>query len=325
MRQWAKATAILGYIEGQSTSEIAKLVGAGRSTVVKWITAYTKMGFMSLHPRRPPGRPSRLTLEQMEELQQIVRDGPEHAGFHSGIWSARMITELIQRRFGVKYNWKYVPRLLHRLGFSIQRPRKLLSRADHKAQAQWLNERLPAIKEEAHRVGGIVLFEDEASFQLDPTLHRTWAPRGEQPRVPTRGERRTAHVYGAIDLENAYFSYSFAEVFNGSTFLGFLQALVRRYDGRKIFLIIDNGPCHNLNKQGKVWLHEHRDSIELHRLPPYSPELNAVEGIWKTTRRTATHNRFFNTTEERDRSLIRTFRAFQRKPSLVEPHVLRFR
>ena len=62
------------------------------------------------------------------------------------------------------------------------------------------------------------MFEDEASFQLDPTLHRTWARRGQQPRIPTRGERKTGHVYGAIAVPTARFSYAFAEVFNGSTF-----------------------------------------------------------------------------------------------------------
>jgi transposase len=82
----------------------------------------------------------------MAELSQMIQDGPEQAGFHSGVWTARMIRELIFKKFGIEYNWKYVPRLLHRLGFSVQRPRKLLARADHEAQAQWLKKRLPAIK-----------------------------------------------------------------------------------------------------------------------------------------------------------------------------------
>jgi DDE superfamily endonuclease len=63
-----------------------------------------------------------------------------------------------------------------------------------------------------------VLFEDEASFQLDPTLHRTWARVGQQPRVATRGERKTAHIFGAIALDDARFDFAFASVFNSERF-----------------------------------------------------------------------------------------------------------
>ena len=169
------------------------------------------------------------------------------------------------------------------------------------------------------------MFEDEASFQLDPTLHRTWARRGQQPRIPTRGERKTGHVYGAIAVPTARFSYAFAEVFNGSTFHRFLKRLVAKYRATKLFLILDNAPCHNLDAEGKAWLAEHCDDIELHRLPSYSPEFNPTEGVWKTTRKMATHNRFFATTADRDHSLTRTFHAFQCKPELLAAHVERFR
>jgi hypothetical protein len=95
------------------------------------------------------------------------------------------------------------------------------------------------------------MFGDEASFWLDGSLHRTWAPVGVQPHVDTFGLRKTAHVFGALSLETKpKFRYAFADVFNGTTFLDFLQQLVR-YSRRKIFLIIDNGPCHNLKPEGK--------------------------------------------------------------------------
>ncbi len=90
---------------------------------------------------------------------------------------------------------------------------------------------------------------------------------------------------------------------------------------RKIFLIIDNGPCHNLKPAGKTWLSENRHRIELSRLPPYSPNLNAIEGVWKETKKRTTHNRFFRTTDERDAALRYTFAA---RPSLLAGQVTRF-
>jgi transposase len=169
------------------------------------------------------------------------------------------------------------------------------------------------------------MFEDEASFWLDGTLHRTWARIGVQPRVDTYGQRKTAHVFGAVSLDRADFAYQFADVFNGETFWGFLKRLVRRFAPRKIFLVIDNAPYHWLSDAGKEWLKKNSDKIELHRLPAYSPEFNPMEPVWKETRKRTTHNRFYATTQERDGALRKTFRDFQRRPQLIEAHVARFR
>jgi transposase len=169
------------------------------------------------------------------------------------------------------------------------------------------------------------MFGDEASFWLDGTLHVTWSKVGMQPRVDTFGARKTAHVYGALSIERRpYFVYHFAPVFNGATFLGFLKELIRRCPRRKVFLIIDNGPCHNLKEDGVRWLAEHRHRVELFRLPAYSPELNGIEGVWKVTKKTTTHNRFYHTVPERDAALVSTFETFKAYPHMIAGHVERF-
>jgi transposase len=179
-------------------------------------------------------------------------------------------------------------------------------------------------KKKALACRGRILFEDEASFWLDGTLHQTWSRIGIQPRVDTFGQRKTAHVFGAVSLEDADFTYRFAPVFNGHTFHQFLLQLVSKYSSQKLFIVIDNGACHWLDDDGKRWLKNNRKHIELHRLPPYSPEFNPQEGVWKATRRHATHNRFYSTIAERDAALRKTFSRFQRCPNLISNHVRRF-
>ena len=168
------------------------------------------------------------------------------------------------------------------------------------------------------------MFEDEASFWLDGSLHRTWARVGVQPRVDTFGLRKTAHVFGVVSLERRpRFLYSFAPVFNARTFFGFLKSLLKR-SRRKVFLIIDNAPSHRLDEEGQQWLAANRHRIELFRLPPYSPEFNPVEGVWKQTKKRTTHNRFFRTTDERDSALRATFAEFVARPALIAGQVARF-
>jgi len=132
-------------------------------------------------------------------------------------------------------------------------------------------------------------------------------------------------VFGAVSLDEAHFTYQFSEVFNGHTFHQFLERLVAAHAPRKIFLIVDNGPCHWLDEAGKEWLAANPDKIEIHRLPPYSPEFNPTEGVWKATRKMATHNRFYRTVEERDGALTATFEKFRSCPELISPQVARFR
>lgn len=156
-------------------------------------------------------------------------------------------------------------------------------------------------------------------------MHRTWAPIGHQPRVDTYGIRKTAHLYATIELWDAEFTYWFSPVFNGGTFWAFLRRLVSKYSPRKVLLIIDNAPWHRLPPEGQAWLTANRKRIELFRLPGYSPELNPMEPVWKTTRKMTTHNRFYETTHERDAALRTTFTKFQRRPALIAAHVARFR
>jgi transposase len=131
-------------------------------------------------------------------------------------------------------------------------------------------------------------------------------------------------LFATVRLHDADFTYWFADVFNGETFWAFLKRLVAKHRGRKVFLVIDNAPCHNLPPEGKEWLAENRKRIELHRLPPYSPELNPIEPVWKATRKMTTHNRFYATTDERDAALRHTFATFRRSPRLISAHVERF-
>ena len=146
LKRWKRVRAVLGCIEGRTGSEVAQELGVDRSTIARWVAAYAARGIPALTPRTAPGPRSRLTDEQQKALGQAIEQGPEAAGFFCGVWTTRIIAEHIRREFGIEYNWKYVAELLHRLGFSVQRPRKRLSRADRAAQQYWLRHTFPRIK-----------------------------------------------------------------------------------------------------------------------------------------------------------------------------------
>jgi transposase len=123
---------------------------------------------------------------------------------------------------------------------------------------------------------------------------------GSQPEIKSPVERFKMSIFGAmgrngqlITLEN--------KTFDAQTFRLFLEKLLRdaevgrKEDGkkRKILLVLDNARYHHA-KILQSWLEEVSDLLELFFLPPYSPDLNPIEMLWKQTRRNVTHNRFFS-------------------------------
>lgn len=146
LKSWQRCTAVLACIDGATRAASAGRLGVDPSTVSRWVGTYGERGVEALHPSTPAGAESRMTQEEFAELAELIESGPAECGFVSGVWTARMVGQLIERRYGVRYHWKYVPELLHKLGFSVQRPRKLLSRANHDAQERWMRKTFPAIK-----------------------------------------------------------------------------------------------------------------------------------------------------------------------------------
>ena len=152
--RWRRGRAVLGYINGGRVTDLAADAGVTRGSVNRWLQWYEAMGVEGLATGKAPGPAPKLTEEQHGLLGALIDAGPQAAGYTSGVWTGPMIADLIEQRFAVRYHNHHIPRLLNQLGFSIQRPRKRLARADLQAQATWLRTTLPAIKKKPPLAAG---------------------------------------------------------------------------------------------------------------------------------------------------------------------------
>ncbi len=168
-----------------------------------------------------------------------------------------------------------------------------------------------------------MIFTDEASFRQDSTLHATWSRVGCPPEVPVTGERKSVKILGAIELWRTRFDYRQDTVFNADSYLGFLEQLARRYRRQGAILIQDNASYH---KDAEVWnwFKSNRHWLEVHQLPPYSPELNPTERLWQHTRKNGTHNRFFSGLDALVTTLTRVFGEMQSHPQLISSYLAPF-
>jgi transposase len=109
---------------GLSQSQVARKFGVSRTTASRWYRALNGRGMEALRKRRAPGRPSRLTQDQLKGLAEIYQAGPRAAGFHTDHWTTGRFAESIHARFGIRYDPDHVGRIMHRLGLRQKlRPR----------------------------------------------------------------------------------------------------------------------------------------------------------------------------------------------------------
>ena len=144
-----------------------------------------------------------------------------------------------------------------------------------------------------------VFYQDEVHFKLTLSIIRAWFLAGTCPEIKSPTERFKMSVFGAMGKSGQLITLQ-STVFNAVTFKLFLEKLVCQAEvgftkegkRKKILLILDNAKYHHA-KILQPWLEEMQDVLRLCFLPPYSPELNAIERLWKKTRRNVTHNRHF--------------------------------
>ena len=101
---------------GLSQSQVARKFGVSRTTASRWNRALKGTGVESLRKRRAPGRPSRLSADQLQGLREVYEAGPRAAGFDSDRWTTLKFAEAIFGRFAIRYDPDHVGRIMHKLG-----------------------------------------------------------------------------------------------------------------------------------------------------------------------------------------------------------------
>lgn len=219
LRLYKIVQGLLWVHEGKSLTGVAQLRHVDVKTVYNGLCRFMVKGLGWLCGQHYPGRgrKSKLSGEQKQALYERVKRGPEANGFSGGVWNSAMIVELIGRCWGIRYNPRYLSRLLKGLGLSYPKACFVSDRCDEEAyeqaRRQWTNETWPAIVERARAPGAVILFTDEVSLALWGSLGRTWAPRGQPPQVKTTGQRKGLKLFGAIDFHSGAFYYHEARAY----------------------------------------------------------------------------------------------------------------
>src|SRR5882724_3535393 len=273
--------AVRSVQEGESPELVARVIGVNRSAVYGWLAQYRRGGWGALKAKPLFGRPPKLDGNKLKWIYDTVtQKNPLQLKFAFALWTREMVATLIKDRFNISLSLVSVGRLLAQLGITCQKPLHRALERDEALVQQWLKQEFPRIKALAQREKAEIFFGDAAHMRSDHHAGRSWGQKGETPVVEATGARHGMSLISAITSRGQMrFMIKDRGGVNADVFIEFLKRLITGAK-RAIFLIVDRGPAH-IAKKTKAFVGSLNGRLRLFYLPPYSPDRNPDELVWK--------------------------------------------
>lgn len=282
-QQWIRTQAVKMSKAGMPASAIAQHFSVSTRAVFQWLAAYQTGGQAALIAKSGAGRPPKLSADDLSQLARMIRDNtPDQLRFPFGLWTLKIIGKLIEREFKWLPSMPTLVKLMSLLGFTPQRPIRRAWQQDEVLVERWRTQEFPAITARAKAKGATIFFADEAGMRSDCHTGRTWAPCGITPIVKSTGKRFSMQMLSAISGHGELHFMLHEGRVNSDVFVRFLVQLMQGRT-RPVILVVDG---HSIHKSAQVCSHVEstHGMLELVYLPPYSPQLNPDEQVWKNVK-----------------------------------------
>jgi putative transposase len=224
-------------------------------------------------------------VDKLSELEAFLKEGATSHGWINDIWTIQRVRELIKSKFQIDLSHSTVWIILkRRLKWSSIKPQTVLRERDEEKILRWREKEFDEIRLRTQRRNAFLVFIDEAGFMLQPTLRKTFAPRGSRPvtRVSDPHGRISTACAIAVSPKRKRLSLYFRLLPDNTNFTGFTIASFLKYVRQEIRLPItviwDSIPIHAAEPVRR-YLRSHRDVV-LEMIPEYAPELNPADGVW---------------------------------------------
>jgi len=276
--------AVLLRSENWTIAAIAQALRVHESTISRHIKDYLDEEKLSF----TKGGSSSLLSEQQTE--QLIAHLTENLYHHT-----HDIAKYIEETCGIKYSVSGLNKLLHRHGFTYKKTKGRPYKANPDQQAAFIKKykKLKSTLKEGEKI----VFIDAVHPTQATKLSYGWIKKGQTVEISTTASRTRINLIGAIELENiGETRVAEYKTINSASVADFFIEIRKKYDIKfKLHIILDQSGYHRsaeLKKSAKSL------NIKLHYLPPYSPNLNPIERLWKVMNEHARNNQFFETSSE---------------------------
>ncbi len=263
-----------------SNKVIGEVVGLHYNSVGQWINVYKEQGLQGLLVNGYGGRKSEMDTHAVSVLQSFQSQPP---------LSAAEAAERIREMSGLERSPQQVRVFMKRHGLKFIKCGHMPSKADDDAQHQWVETTLTPVIEAAQKGEVHLFFSDAAHFVLTPFICRLWCMF--RVFIKASAGRNRINVLGAVNAINKeVITLINTTYITADTLIAFLKMLKEKFADKPIAIVLDNARYQHCFVVKTV---AQSLGIDLLFLPPYSPNLNIIERLWKFTKKKILYAKYY--------------------------------
>ena len=272
---------ILMLDKGFGYDEIAELLLLDDMTIRRWHECFELKGINTLLRDNYTGGKPKLEKWQQSELSKHLEN--------QIYLTAKEVSAHVEEKYGVRYSPKGMAKMLHRMGFAYKKPKHVPGKANRQEQKEFI-ENYQKLKTNKS--------EDDHIYFMDGVhpLHNSqpaygWIKKGKEKPLLTNTGRQRININGAYDIENQNVVISEDERINAQSTIKLLGKMLKAQPSGILYVILDNARYYR-SRLVKEYL-ENNPRIKFIFLPPYSPNLNIIERLWKLLKKKTTYNQYY--------------------------------
>lgn len=275
---------------GESPTRIALILGCSRSQVYRVAARFRESGLLGLVDRRADNGDAKVTEDYEWTVLIAVAQSPQEYGWQRPTWTQELLVLVAEQQTQIRVSTTTMCRLLARLQARCGRPKPIVA-------CPWSKHRKTRRLNELRQLrdnllpGEVLLYEDEVDIHLNPKIGNDWMLSGQQKTVLTPGQNQKRYLAGALNDATGRLAWVEGPRKTSALVIALIDHLVKRTYARatRIHIVLDNFKIHS-SRAIEAALLRWGDKVQLHFLPPYCPDENRIERLWKDLHDNVTRN-----------------------------------
>ena len=296
--------------QGLNAEMMSKLLFRDKRTVQRWLKDFSETRIASIFSGHANNEnASKLTKEQKEEIKETLSQPPSEHGLPKQFWDIPTIKEYVKAEFGIVYESKQSYYFLLKFSnLSFKLPDKFDYRRNEDQIAKRMAEIRQEIKEYLNSIDWEVFSSDEVRIQLEAETKRAWLKKGEKTIIKVNREREAQNYLGLLNQKTSKCHLYELAWQNQEEVLKALDKFLKLYPDKRICIVWDNAQFH----KGKLIREtlkkgEFLERVHLINFPPYAPDKNPTEHVWKEAKHRISNIQF--ETLKKTKEIFRNFIA----------------
>jgi transposase len=280
---------VINLLNGRSAYETAEVLKVHNTTVYRVVRRFQAKGEWGLWDGREDNGNDKLQEHYLGVLHAVVRATPPQYGWRRPTWTRELLVETLTRETGIRVHVTTMSRALAMVQARRAQARPTVGCPWPKAAK---TRRLNAIRTLLGALprGHVAVYEDEVDIHLNPKIGLDWMGLGQQKEVVTPGQNVKRYLAGALNPRTGQLHWVEAARKASALFIALLDKLLQVYaKAPVIHVVLDNFRIHD-SKVTQAALTGSGGRIHLHFLPPYCPNDNKIERVWKDLHANVTRN-----------------------------------